>query len=58
MKSKDLSYSEAQTKIEEIVSKIENNEVDLEDLTIHLKEAKELIKYCEVKLRKMEDNIQ
>jgi len=43
-------------KLEEIVSKIESNEIDLEALSIKLKEAKELVKFCEEKLRIIEEN--
>jgi len=56
MKNKELTFSEAQLKLEEIVSKIESNEIDLEALSIKLKEAKELVKFCEEKLRTFEEN--
>jgi exodeoxyribonuclease VII small subunit len=51
---KEITYSQAQQKLEEIVSQMENNEIDLETLSVKLIEAKELVKLCETKLRNIE----
>jgi exodeoxyribonuclease VII small subunit len=53
----ELTYQQAQQKLEEIVAQMENNEIDLETLSNKLIEAKNLVKLCETKLRKIEENI-
>jgi exodeoxyribonuclease VII small subunit len=53
----DLSYSQAQKKLEEMVEQMENNEIGLETLSEKLIEAKKLVKLCETKLRKIEDGL-
>jgi len=55
--SQEITYSQAQQKLEEIVAQIENNEIDLETLSQKLVEAKTLVKLCETKLRKIEDSL-
>ena len=54
---KEITYSQAQQKLEEIVAQMENNEIDLETLSLKLIEAKELVKLCEFKLRNIEEII-
>ena len=56
--NKEITYSQAQQKLEEMVAQMENNEIDLETLSQKLIEAKALVKLCEVKLRKIEDSIE
>lgn len=53
----EISYQQAQQKLEEIVAQMENNEIDLETLSNKLLEAKNLVKLCETKLRTIEQNI-
>jgi exodeoxyribonuclease VII small subunit len=55
--SQEITYSQAQQKLEEMVAQMENNEIDLETLSQKLIEAKALVKLCEVKLRNIEDSI-
>lgn len=55
--TKEITYSQAQQKLEEIVAQMENNEIDLESLSVKLIEAKELVKLCETKLRNIEEII-
>jgi len=54
---KEITYSQAQQKLEELVAQIENNEIDLEKLSVKLIEAKALVKLCETKLRNIEEII-
>lgn len=54
---KEITYSQAQQKLEEIVAQMENNEIDLETFSVKLIEAKELVKLCENKLRNIEETI-
>jgi exodeoxyribonuclease VII small subunit len=56
--SQEITYSQAQQKLEEMVAQMENNEIDLETLSQKLIEAKALVKLCEVKLRNIEDSIE
>jgi exodeoxyribonuclease VII small subunit len=55
--NQEITYSQAQQKLEEMVAQMENNEIDLETLSQKLIEAKALVKLCEVKLRNIEDSI-
>lgn len=53
--TQEITYSQAQQKLEEIVAQMESNEIDLEALSVKLIEAKELVKLCETKLRGIEE---
>jgi exodeoxyribonuclease VII small subunit len=53
----EITYNQAQQKLELIVAQMENNEIDLETLTEKLIEAKGLVKLCESKLRNIEDSL-
>ena len=54
---KEITYEGAVRKLEDIVSKIENDELDIDMMVNQLKEAKELIKYCKDKLTKTDEEI-
>jgi exodeoxyribonuclease VII small subunit len=56
--NQEITYSQAQQKLEEMVAQMENNEIDLETLSQKLVEAKALVKLCEFKLRNIEDSIE
>ena len=51
------NYTEAMNRLESIVKKIENGEMDVDSLTDNLKEAKELVAYCKSKLLKVEEEV-
>jgi exodeoxyribonuclease VII small subunit len=53
-----LSYKDAFTELEEILYKLENNELDVDDLTSNVKKASELIKFCKSKLFETESEIE
>ncbi len=55
--AKKETYTEAMARLEEIVSRIESNEVDIDELSEQLKEAQKLIKYCRDKLYKADTEI-
>lgn len=57
MAAKKETYSEAMKRLEAIVSQIESNELDIDSLGDHLKEAQKLIKYCRDKLYKADTEI-
>ena len=52
-----LTYTEALSKLEEIVEQIEDDSIMLDTLTEKVAQANELIKYCEVKLRTIEGDV-
>ncbi len=47
---KDLSYNESVERLESIVEKIENGEMDVDQLASQVEEAAKLIKACKEKL--------
>lgn len=55
--TKKETYTEAMKRLEEIVSRIEGNEIDIDELGEQLKEAQKLIKYCREKLYKADSEI-
>ena len=57
MAKKDFKYEEAVAQLEDIVNKMENNELDIDQLSKQLKKAKELVKLCKDKLTKTDAEI-
>ena len=57
MVRKDLKYEEAVATLEQIVARMENNELDLDTMSEELKKAKQLIKLCKDKLTKTDQEI-
>lgn len=57
MAKKEIKYEEAVTQLEEIVDKMENDELDIDQLSDQLKRAKELVKLCKDKLTKTDEEI-
>jgi exodeoxyribonuclease VII small subunit len=58
MTSKKLSYKEAFTELETILASIESDELNVDELTNHVKRAAELIKFCKSKLFETETEIE
>ncbi len=56
--SKKLSYSSALEELENIIQDIENEEINIDDLSIKVKRASVLLKFCKEKLRTTESDIQ
>jgi exodeoxyribonuclease VII small subunit len=54
----DISYSRAIKEIEEILRKIESEELDVDQLSDRVKKAADLLKICKSKLRDTEQEIQ
>ena len=50
----DVKYSKSIQKLEEIVEKIENEEIDVDELATQVKDAVSLIKTCKSKIEKAE----
>ena len=57
MVRKDLKYEEAMATLEQIVTRMENNELDLDTMSEELKKAQQLIKLCKDKLTKTDQEI-
>ena len=57
MAAKKQTYEQAMKRLEEIVSRIDSNELDIDSLSVNLKEAQELIKFCRDKLYKADEEI-
>ena len=57
MAAKKETYSEAMKRLEEIVARIESNELDIDQLGEYLQEAQKLIKFCKNKLYKADAEI-
>ena len=58
MAKKNINYSEAIAEIEMIVEKIENNELDIDDLAQNVRRVAELIKFCKAKLKTTEEEVE
>jgi len=58
MAGKNITYTEAVNQIEEILRKIENDELDMDELTKQVRNASELIKYCKSRLFETEQEIE
>lgn len=57
MAKKEIKYEEAVAQLEEIVDKMENDELDIDQLSDQLKRAKELVELCKDKLTKTDEEI-
>jgi len=57
MTKKKISYQEAIEEVEDILAKIENEELDVDDLSDKVKRVHPLIKICKEKLFKTEEEV-
>lgn len=57
MAAKKQTYEQAMKRLEEIVTRIDSNELDIDSLGESLKEAQELIKFCREKLYQADGEI-
>ena len=54
---KEIKYEAAVRQLEDIVSKLENNELDIDELSTELKKAQQLVKLCKDNLTKTDEEI-
>ena len=54
---KETKYEEAMAELQDIVRRMENDELDIDQMTVQLKRAQELIKLCKDKLTKTDEEI-
>ncbi|WP_321518360.1 exodeoxyribonuclease VII small subunit [uncultured Bacteroides sp.] len=57
MAEKKESYAQAMEKLENIVSAVEKDELDIDQLSVKLKEAQKLVRFCKDKLYKADEEI-
>lgn len=55
---KTISYNEAMAEVEEILEKIENEELDVDDLAEKVKRVSVLLKICKDKLMKTNEQVE
>ena len=53
----NLTYNEAYQQLATLVEQIEDNEIQLDTLAEKVAQAKELIAFCETKLRTIDDEV-
>jgi len=58
MAKADLTYKKAISEIEAILEKIENDELDVDELSKNVKKVAELIQFCKNKLHTTEQEVQ
>jgi exodeoxyribonuclease VII small subunit len=58
MAAKKVSYNEAMSEIEEILEKIENEELDVDELAEKVKRVSVLLKICKDKLHKTNEQVE
>ncbi|MHC1702292.1 MAG: exodeoxyribonuclease VII small subunit [Tenuifilaceae bacterium] len=58
MSKKQLSYNEAIIEIENIIGRIENQELDIDKLSANVKRVAELLNFCKHKLKSTEEEVQ
>ena len=54
----ELTYRQAQEQLEQIVASVENEELDVDELSEQVQQAMKLITYCRGKLKQTEEVIQ
>lgn len=57
MNKKDMKYEEAIAQLEAIVTRMENGELDLDEMAGQLKQAQMLVKMCKDRLKKTDMEI-
>jgi exodeoxyribonuclease VII small subunit len=55
--NKEQTYSEAYAALEKLVARIEEEDIELDELAGKVEEANQLVKYCDAKLRTIEADI-
>ena len=57
MRSKELTYNEAIAEIEQIISRLRNEQTEVDTLSAELKRATELIARCKEQLHQVEVSV-
>lgn len=56
-KEKELNYTEAFDELQQIVADLEDGEISVDELSLKIKRASELIKICKTKLVSTEEDV-
>jgi len=56
-RNKEITYSQALAELEDIISRIESEEVDVDALSEKVKRAAMLIRFCREKLKSTEEDV-
>ena len=56
--AKETKYEMAISQLEEIVERLDNNQLGIDEMTAQLKKAQQLIKLCKDRLTKTDEEIQ
>ncbi len=52
--AQDIKYAKAVERLDEIISQIESEDIDVDELSVKVKEAADLIKVCKARINKAE----
>ena len=58
MKNEEITYTEAKAEIEKIVSLIESESLDVDQLSKYVKRASQLVAFCKQKLTETDQELQ
>ncbi len=58
MAQKKQTYNQAIAEIEEILDKMENEELDVDELSDKVKRVSELVRFCRTKLKNTEEEVE
>ena len=58
MDNEKITYAEAKAEIEKIVSLIDSDELDVDQLTAYVKRASKLVAFCKQKLSETDEELQ
>ncbi|MFW6202810.1 MAG: exodeoxyribonuclease VII small subunit [Marinilabilia sp.] len=58
MTDKKLTYNQAVSEIEDILQRMENEELDVDELSAKVKRVSELVRFCRDKLKNTEDEVE
>jgi len=58
MEENQLNYKDAMAEIEHIVAKLEDNELDVDELSGKVKRVSELMAFCKAKLHETEEEVE
>jgi exodeoxyribonuclease VII small subunit len=58
MAKRTLTYQKALDELEDILYKMENNKLEIDQLSSQVKKASELITFCKTKLRETEKDVE
>jgi exodeoxyribonuclease VII small subunit len=53
----NMNYTQAVTRLEEIINVVQSGKLDVDELSGLLKEAAELVKFCRAKLYKVDEEV-